>query len=29
VWAHNKDIVLKLNPLSNSLPMLGDYGWKK
>ena len=29
VWAHNKDIVLKPNPLSNSLPMLGDYGWKK
>ena len=29
VWAHHKDIVLKLNPLSNSLPMLGDYGWKK
>ena len=29
VWAHNKDIVLKVNPLSNSLPMLGDYGWKK
>jgi peptide/nickel transport system substrate-binding protein len=29
VWAHHKDIVLKSNPLSNSLPMLGDYGWKK
>ncbi len=29
VWAHHKDIALKLNPLSNSLPMLGDYGWKK
>ena len=29
VWAHHKDIFLKANPLSNSLPMLGDYGWKK
>jgi peptide/nickel transport system substrate-binding protein len=29
VWAHNKDIVLKNNPLTGSLPMLGDYGWKK
>ena len=29
VWAHHKDVVLKPNPLSNSLPMLGDYGWKK
>jgi peptide/nickel transport system substrate-binding protein len=29
VWAHHKDVILKLNPLSNSLPMLGDYGWKK
>ena len=23
VWAHHKDIFLKANPLSNSLPMLG------
>lgn len=29
VWAHHKDIFLKPNPISNSLPMLGDYGWKK
>lgn len=29
VWAHNKDVVLKPNPMSNSLPLLGDYGWKK
>jgi len=29
VWAHNKDIFVKPNPLSNSLPILGDYGWKR
>jgi peptide/nickel transport system substrate-binding protein len=29
VWAHQKDVVVKPNPLSNSLPILGDYGWKK
>jgi peptide/nickel transport system substrate-binding protein len=29
VWAHNKDVVVKPNPLTSSLPNLGDYGWKK
>ena len=29
MWAHHKDIVLKPNPMSNSVPLLGDYGWKK
>jgi peptide/nickel transport system substrate-binding protein len=29
VWAHNKDVVVKQNPLTGSLPVLGDYGWKK
>lgn len=29
MWAHHKDIVLNPNPMSNSLPLLGDYGWKK
>ena len=29
VWAHHKDIVMKPNPWSASLPILGDYGWKK
>jgi peptide/nickel transport system substrate-binding protein len=29
VWAHHKDVVVKPNPLTSSLPNLGDYGWKK
>ena len=29
VWAHNKDLVINKNPLSTSVPILGDYGWKK
>ncbi|MCD6074181.1 MAG: hypothetical protein K0Q70_1064, partial [Rhodospirillales bacterium] len=29
VWAHHKDVVLRPNPMSQSLPLLGDYGWKK
>jgi peptide/nickel transport system substrate-binding protein len=29
VWAHHKDVVIKPNPLTSSLPNLGDYGWKK
>ena len=29
VWAHNKDIVIKPNPISTAVPILGDYGWKQ
>jgi peptide/nickel transport system substrate-binding protein len=29
VWAHHKDLVVNKNPLSTSVPILGDYGWKK
>ena len=29
MWAHSKDVVLNPNPMSNSLPLVGDYGWKK
>jgi peptide/nickel transport system substrate-binding protein len=28
VWAHNKDIFIKPNPISTAVPILGDYGWK-
>ncbi len=29
MWAHHKDVFLNPNPMSNSLPLLGDFGWKK
>ena len=29
LWAHNKDVVVKANPLSASAPVLGDFYWKK
>ena len=28
VWAHNKDVFVKPNPLTKAVPILGDYGWK-
>ena len=28
VWAHNKDVFIKANPLTKAGPILGDYGWK-
>ena len=29
VWAHNKDVFIKANPLTKAVPILGDYGWKQ
>jgi ABC-type transport system substrate-binding protein len=29
MWAHHKEVFLNRNAMSNSLPLLGDYGWKK